>query len=169
VNAARLPEKALEQLPLARDRYAVTAKLAKRWEHSTTRVSERLYADTWGLKASTSDLVWLWEWGERSYVGPHLRLHTQLPVVFWKRNYEVIFNPGGAWSFPALRTGDRELGSLTTLTLGAMGRFDLGSFFDVGEWAVTGEVQGMFTHFYDALYITNRLAGLVAVGVEAQL
>jgi hypothetical protein len=169
VNAARLPEKPLEQLPLARDRYAVTAKLAKRWERSTTRVSERLYVDSWGLKASTSDLVWLFDWNERSWIGPHVRVHTQLPVVFWQRNYEVTFNPGGTWVFPALRTGDRELGSLTTLTLGAMTRLNLGSLFDVGEWALTGEVNGMFTHFYDALYVTNRLAGLVSVGVEAQL
>ena len=171
VNAARLPEKPLEQLPLARDRYALTARWLHRFEGSTGRVSERAYADSWGLKALTFDGDWLRDLGARgtSNIGPHLRAHAQLPVVFWQRTYEVQFTPGGEWNFPALRTGDRELGGLTTLTLGGTGHFDLGALFDVGAWALNAEVEGMWTHFYDALYVTNRLALLVSVGVEAQL
>ena len=169
VNALRLPEKPLEQLPLARDRYAVTGRIAHRFDTSTLRVSERLYTDSWGLKASTTDLTWIADVTDSWSLSPHLRLHGQLPVVFWKRVYAATFDRTAQWAFPALRTGDRELGGLETLTLGMGSRWDLGSVFDVGQWALSSQVEGMFTHFDDALYITTRLAIFGAIGVEVAL
>src|ERR1019366_9001004 len=53
VTAHRLPERPLEQLPLSRRRFAVSARLAHRFESSTIKLDERFYADTWALVAST--------------------------------------------------------------------------------------------------------------------
>ncbi len=169
VNAARLSEKPLEQLPLARDRYAITGRIAKRYDASTLRVSERVYADTWGLKASTTDLQWLVDVSESIIVWPHLRLHAQNSVTFWKRVYEVTFQPGGAWTFPALRTGDRELSALTTATLGGGMRWSIGPALKRDEWVLTFQVDANWTHFFDALFIKDRLSTLAIVGIAAEL
>ena len=53
VNANRLPERPLEQLPLSRQRYAFTGRIGHRFDGSTIRLEERVYADSWLLFAST--------------------------------------------------------------------------------------------------------------------
>ena len=169
VNALRLPEKPLEQLPTKRDRYALTTRYAHRFLSATLRLAERLYIDSWGLKATTSDLAYVWDAGEHWSFTPHLRFHAQTPVVFWKRAYEVIYEHGGAWQVPALRTGDRELSPLTSTTIGASTRFALGADPQPDSWAIVAGVDGVWTHFFDALFITNRVGVLLTVGVEAEL
>ena len=51
VNQYRLPVRPLEQLPTARDRYALGVRLAKRFSslNATLRLDQRLYYDTWGI------------------------------------------------------------------------------------------------------------------------
>src|SRR4029077_10637004 len=77
VNAHRTFERPLEQLPLSRKRYAIAGDLAHRFETSTIRASERLYFDSWGVKASTTDARWFFDIGTRVRVWPHLRFHGQ--------------------------------------------------------------------------------------------
>ena len=169
VNAARLSEKPLEQLPLSRDRYAFTIRLLHRFSNATARISERLYADSWGVKASTTDARYIVDAGARFQLWPHLRFHTQTPAVFWKRAYEVAYDRTGAWSFPALRTGDRELSPVTAVTVGGGFRWALGSDSTPDDWALTFAADGTWTHFYDALFITDRLSVLTTLGIEAVL
>jgi hypothetical protein len=114
VNALRVSVRPLEQLPLQRDRFSITAGLLHRFDASTLRVEERLYADTWAMFASTSDARFLFDLGDIFELGPHLRVHAQNAVNFWQRAY--VLRPG--YDVPALRTGDRELGPLVGTTLG---------------------------------------------------
>ncbi len=65
VNGNRLPERPLEQLPLERHRFALTARYAHRFDGSTVRLEERFYDDDWGLIASTTDARWIFDLGKR--------------------------------------------------------------------------------------------------------
>src|SRR5205814_487489 len=94
VNAHRLFERPLEQLPLARRRFALSGQLAHRFDASTVRASERLYIDNWGLKASTTDVRWFVDATDRLRLWPHVRFHAQTPVGFWQRAYVSAGQPG---------------------------------------------------------------------------
>jgi hypothetical protein len=169
VNRARLDQRPADAVPDARDRLAVTGRIAHRWDGVTLRLDERFYADTWGLVASTTELrLWL-DAGRRVLLGPHLRYHGQRGVKFWQRTYEATADAQGQLlGPPRYRTGDRELGPLGTLTAGATLRWLL---TDRGSNPVTFFVQvdGGQTRFLDALYITRRLALYSAIGLEAEI
>ena len=170
VNRLRLPERPLEQLPVERDRYALTARLLHRFDRSTLRVEERFYADTWGLKASTTDARNLFDLGERFVLWPHARFHVQRPVGFWHRGYEAIRSADGAqWSLPALRTGDRELGPLWSVTGGFGVRWLIGPAERLSAWALGMQADLTWTNYLDDLYINQRVSEFVALVVEAEL
>lgn len=167
VHALRAPERPLEQLPLERDRYAVTARYARRFEGATLRLEERVYADTWGLAATTTDARPIFDLSRRWALWPHLRFHLQNAVSFWRRAYVAEPSIAGPTLLPALRTGDRELGALTNLTLGMGVRWALGGGDRVDTWALRAQLDVTWTSFFDALYVTDRLAAFLAIGVEA--
>jgi hypothetical protein len=168
VNNGRLSVRPGDQLPLARDRYATTARLAHRFSRSALHLEERAYADDWGLKASTSDLRYVVDAGRSMFIWPHLRAHVQSGVDFWKRAYEADMDDKGAVGVPSLRTGDRELGPLHTLTGGVGLRLRLG---DGGgtTWTMTLMGDAVFTRYHDALYITQRTAYFAAFALDAEL
>ncbi len=169
VTAHRLPERPLEQLPLTRRRFAVTGRFAHRFDGSTVRLSERIYDDTWGLVASTTDMRWIFDVGRRFALWPHARFHVQSPVTFWERAY-VSRNAGnGGWDLPEIRTGDRELGPLWTATGGAGVRMFVGADADPRAWAISLQGDVMYTSYQDDLYLTSRTAVLGAVMFEAEL
>jgi hypothetical protein len=162
VNQVRLPERVLEQLPLARDRGAGTMRIAHRWERATLRVDERLYGDSWMLKATTTDLRFFLDAGRRFTYGPHARFHAQSAASFWRRAYVA----NRATDVPALRTGDRELGPLWSATFGPGARWWIGPAGDPRSFALGSSLEGTWTVFLDDLYIRNRLAVLVLVTSE---
>ncbi len=164
VNANRLPERPLEQLPLLRERFALTGRYAHRFDASTLRLEERAYRDSWGLMASSSDGRWIFDLGKRFALWPHVRFHVQTPVSFWQLAY--VSAPAPSWNLPAYRTGDRELGPLWTTEGGFGIKWYLGGAADPGQWAVQLTADGMYTAFLDDLYLTHRLAGLAALGFE---
>jgi hypothetical protein len=167
VTANRLPERPLEQLPLQRQRYAVTSRLAHRFDASTIRLEERIYWDTWALVASSTDLRWIFDVSRRVSLWPHARFHVQDGVSFWQKAY--VSGPAPGWDLPEYRTGDRELGPLWTTTGGGGLRFYLGSNADPRSLSLslTGDV--MYTSFLDDLYLTSRTGGLGALTVEGEL
>ena len=164
VNTHRLPERPLEQLPLSRDRFALTARVAHRFEASTLRLEERVYRDSWGLLASSTDARWIFDLGRRFAVWPHARFHLQEPVSFWQLAY--VSAPAPAWNLPEYRTGDRELGPLWTAEGGFGIKWYLGRAADPGQWALQLTADEMYTAFLDDLYLSNRVAGLAALGLE---
>ncbi len=167
VNANRLPERLLEQTPLARRRFAVTARYAHRFETSTLRLQERIYYDSWGLFASTTNARWIFDFGRRLELWPEARFHGQSAVSFWKRAY--VSGPAPGWDLPELRTGDRELGPLWTVSGGGGVKLFLGGKADPRAWALSLQVTGLYTGFLDNLYLTQRTGFLGSLMLEAEL
>jgi hypothetical protein len=166
VNQARLDEKPLEQLPLSRRRLAVTGRYARRLDSSTLRLEERVYDDSWGLIASTSDARWIFDLGRRFEIWPHARFNVQNSVSFWQRAY--VSGPAPTWNLPEYRTGDRELGPLWT-TEGGLGlKWYLGSNTQPETWALQLTTDAMYTSFLNDLFLTSRTAVLGALGLEGQ-
>lgn len=162
VTRLRSAGSVLEQLPLARDRFGVTVRLAHRFSGATVRLEGRLYDDSWGLVAISGDGRALFDLGHRWSVGAHLRYYVQSPVSFWKLAY--VSNGS---ELPSLRTGDRELGPLLNLTAGGSVRWAVGPADRVDAWVLSAQVDGTYTRFSDDLYITRRLSAFEVLGVEA--
>jgi hypothetical protein len=166
VNRLRLSLRAIEQLPGSRDRHAVSGHLAHRFDRSTLRLDERLYTDNWKLLASTSEVRYILDLGNRLQLWPHLRYHIQSAVSFWKRAYEALPGPGGLVA-PTLRTGDRELRPLQTIILGAGMRWTLADG-PSSRWDLILEADVGHTTYSDTLYITARNMGYTTLAFEAE-
>lgn len=167
VNALRRSERPLEKLPLSRERYALTGRFLHRSSWATLRAEERVYVDSWGQPASTTDLRWAMDVSPRITLAPSLRFHVQGAASFWERAYAV----GGTEARPVLpniRTGDRELGPLWAGTLGLDVRFALTSLQALSRLALVMRVAGIHTTFLDALFIENRNAIFSALAFEGQ-
>jgi len=164
IDRLRAVERPLEQLPTDRQRWALEGRLLHRYAHSTVRIGERLYLDSWGLKASTTDLRWPVDVHPLLTVWPHLRLHAQTGVDFWRLAYVTTPSPAGV-GLPALRTGDRELGPLLGFTTGLGSRLQLGR----SGWTLGLEGDAVFTEFLDHLYIEHRAGLLGTISVEAKV
>ncbi len=165
VMAARTNARPLEQLPLSRQRFALSGQLAHRFHLATLRLDERLYVDSWGLKATTTDVEHLLDTSARVETGPHVRLHAQTSVVFWQRGY--VLEPG--FDYPALRTGDRELGPLLNATGGWTLKLGLGPPADPTSWTLGFDLDATWTQYLDDLYVTHRLSAVGGVSLEANL
>jgi Protein of unknown function (DUF3570) len=153
VDANRNPERILEQLPLSRQRFALAARYARRFTSSTLRAEERLYTDSWGLKATTTDVRLLFDVGQRLRLWPHARFHAQTGTDFWQLAY-VAERTATGLQVPTYRTGDRELGPLFAVTGGAGARF---SFGENKNWGVAVNGDIIYTQFTNTLYILERI------------
>jgi hypothetical protein len=162
VNRYRNPERVLEQLPTNRQRFALSALYAHRFSSSTLRIDERLYADSWALKATTTDLKLLIDVTKDLRIWPHGRVHAQTGVSFWQLAYISDQTPTGL-QVPALRTGDRELGPLLGLTGG------LGARLGLGSWALTFTGDVIYTRFFDTLYILQRIGYFGSLTAEVDI
>jgi hypothetical protein len=166
VTSLRVGARPLEQLPLSRDRFALSFRLAHRVGLAATlRLDERLYDDSWALKATSTDARYLVDLSQRVELGPHLRVHAQTPVSFWERAY--AYGPG--FSYPALRTGDRELGPLVGVTMGGSLRWAVGPAAHPSTWTLGLDVNVIYTRYLDDLYLTERLSSVGALSLEAEL
>lgn len=166
VNSLRSDIKPPEQLPRERYRFAVTGRLAHRFDHWTVRGDERVYADTWGMWASTTDARALWDVSDRLVLWPHLRFHGQTGASFWKRAYTFVESGSGA-SLPMYRTGDRELSWLYTITAGGGAKLRLSSVTSA-PWFLSLEADVATTHYPDALFLTQRSSIFSAVTLDAE-
>ncbi len=168
VNLFRLPMRPAEQLPTERDRYAIGFRLAKRLGQSTFRLEERLYADSWGLKATTTDARVILDITRHLRVWPHGRLHIQTGTSFEQLAYTGVVSPQGQVLVPTWRTTDRELSPLVTLTGGGGARLALSSPESSTQIGLTLTGDAMYTQYFRALYVRNRLAvySVVALDVE---
>jgi len=167
VNAYRNPERILEQLPLSRQRFAIAGRYARRFTSSTLRAEERLYADSWGLKATTTDLRYYFDVGKEGSLRlwPHLRFHAQTGTSFWKLAYVANRTPTGL-QVPALRTGDRELGPLIGVTGGFGARL---AFGETKNWGLIATGDVVYTQFMQTLYILQRFGYFGALTVEVDI
>ncbi len=165
VNDLRESARPLEQLPLSRQRYAVTGRLAHRYSRATLRLEERIYGDSWAMLATTTDVRFLFDLGARVETGPHARVHAQSAVSFWERAYTL----GPGFDFPALRTGDRELGPLFSVTGGWTLEIALGGAANPRSWLLGFHLNAISTQYLDDLYVTQRVSALGGMSLEAGL
>lgn len=163
VNSVRVGQNPAERLPLQRGRYALTARYSHRTGHATLRAEERVYVDSWGLLASSSDLRYAFDFSDHFELAPSLRLHAQKGATFWRRAY-VARSDGERIELPDLRTGDRELGPLWTLSLGADLRWNFQTAAD--SPSIRLRVVGMRTGYLDMLFIDHRFALFTALSYE---
>ena len=168
VNRFRLPGRTSEHLPDKRNRLALGARIAQRLSGSTLILSERVYLDDWGLKASTTDLRFVIDVSRRVFLWTHLRAHVQSAVSFWHRAYVAALTPGEPMQLPSLRTGDREMSPLAAATFGAGMRWNVGSAVSPTAWSLVGQADMMTTTYSDALFIQNRQGYLGVFQVEAE-
>lgn len=164
VNAARLPGRIAERLPGLRRRSATSVRLARRLGGTTLSLDERLYADDWGLLASTTDLRAVVDVGARLEVTGELRGHVQSSVSFWRRAYSAVLTDD-ALQAPAYRTGDRELSGLHTGTAGAGVRAYLTPKTHEPRLSIGVRADVWLTFFHDALYLRDRWAYLDSLDV----
>jgi hypothetical protein len=164
VNDNRLPVQPYEQLPLARDRYALGGRLAYRFAFYTLRLEERAYVDTWEQLASTTDGRLLRDFGRRVMAGLHARFNVQNGASFYRRVYHAVTAP--ELELPVFRTTDRELAPLLEGVLGGNARWDLSPESAKIGYALVGSGDVMYTRYLNSLYISNRLAFYGTVGVE---
>lgn len=167
VRSLMTHERPLERLPLSRERFSLTGRLAHRFSASTFRLEERLYMDSWGLLASTSDVHFLFDLTPRLWFDPRLRVHLQDGVSFWRRAYELVPGADGPLATPDLRTGDRELGPLRSFTGGLGAHGDLGDRPGARRWVLSLQVDSVLTQYLDALYISRRNAYFFALSLDA--
>jgi hypothetical protein len=168
VNQYRLPGRASEQVPETRRRGSLSARLSQRFSGSTLLVSQRLYADDWGLEASTTDVRFVVDVGQRLYPWFHVRGHIQTAVGFWQRAYTATDAGAGAGGFPRFRTGDRELGPLQAGSLGAGIRWNVGPPERAETIGLVAQGDAVLTAYRDALFIVNRQALLGVLQVEVE-
>lgn len=168
VNLFRLQMRPTEQLPTERDRYAIGFRFAKRVGQTTLRLEERLYDDSWALKASTTDARYMLDLTKNLRVWPHGRFHAQTGTNFDQLAYTGVVSPQGQVLVPTWRTTDRELSPLVTLTGGGGARLALSSPESSTQVDLTVTGDAMFTQYFRALYIRSRVAiyGVVALDVE---
>lgn len=168
VNRTRLPVRPLEQLPTERDRYAAGARFNKRLGNATLRLEERLYIDSWGLKASSTDGRYMVDLSRHLRVWPHARLHAQSGTNFYQLAYSAILDPNGEIILPTYRTGDRELSPLLTATAGGGVRLGLGEPEGNVKYGLTFVGDVMYTRYLKSLYVTTRTAVYGAVGFDVE-
>jgi hypothetical protein len=166
VSQNRLPERPAEQLPLNRERISLTGRIAHRGDGSTLRLEERIYTDSWMMLASSTDARWIFDFGRRLQLWPHVRFHAQNGVNFWEKAY-VASDTG--FTFPEFRTGNRELGPLLTETAGGGVKVFLGKAGNPKSLSIALHVDGGYTSYLDDLYITSRTSVLGALILEGEL
>ena len=168
LDAMRLPFRALDQLPTERDRFALAGRLLWRIGQGTLRLEQRLYKDSWGLMASTSDMRFMYDTSKTFRFWPHVRFHTQGKADFYQMAYTGVVNAQGLVTLPTYRTTDRELGEMWTATGGLGARMALGNPEGETKYALTGAIDGMWSTFKDSLFVTNRTAVYATLALDVE-
>ena len=169
VNRVRLPFRPTEQLPLFRNRYAIGARFAHRFTGATLRIEQRLYSDSWQLKATTTDARYIWDFGRRIEFWPHARFNAQTGANFYQLAYSATVDPNsGQLVIPTFRTTDREDSPMVSLTGGAGAHIVLELARGQDRIRPLDPGDTMYTKYFDTLYITQRTAVYGTVGFDAE-
>ncbi|WP_394836874.1 DUF3570 domain-containing protein [Pendulispora rubella] len=168
VNANRLAYRPQEQLPNERDRYAGALRFVHRFTTATLRLEERLYYDTWSIKATTTDLRYMQDIGKHLRVWPHIRFHAQTGANFYRLAYAAATKDDGTIVIPTYRTGNRELSPLMSATVGFGARIALGETEATTQYALTVTGDYMYTYYFNSLYTVSRQAFYASLGFEVE-
>jgi tetratricopeptide (TPR) repeat protein len=164
VNFFREPERPLEQLPVSRKRFALAAQIAHRFSDATFRGSERVYIDSWGTKATTTDLKFFYDIVKEFRIWPHFRFHAQGAADFYQLAYVAETTSDGV-KIPPIRTGDRELGPLLGVTFGGGARVEFGS---QNQYGLSTSGDAAYTRFLNHLFVKERWGFFGALSFDAE-
>ena len=157
-DAYRLAARPPEEVPDLRVGHALGARLLQSIDsfEGSLRVDYQIYFDDWGLTGHVAELALTATVADGVRLVPYGRFYIQTAASFWRREYTV----GAGGQIPQYRSLDRDLGSYHSLTGG--GRLEWTS----GEWG--GYVDGalMWTHFDDFIFLDDRAAALIQVGLR---
>jgi hypothetical protein len=169
VNRVRLPFRPTEQLPTARDRYALGARFAHRFQGATLRIEQRLYSDSWSLKATTTDARYVVDLGRQLVLWPHTRFNAQTGANFYQLAYSATTDQvSGQLIIPLYRTTDRELSPLVSLTGGGGAHYLLTAPEAKTQFGISLQADVMYTKYFNALFITQRTAIYGTLGFDAE-
>jgi hypothetical protein len=169
VNRVRLPFRPTEQLPLFRNRYAVGARFAHRFPGATLRIEQRLYSDSWQLKATTTDGRFIFDLGRHFEIWPHARFNAQTGANFYQLAYSATVDPNTAQLVvPLYRTTDRELSPLVSLTGGGGLHWLISDPEAKTQYGLSVQADTLYAKYFDSLYITQRTAVYGTVGFDAE-
>lgn len=168
VNQVRLPVRPVEQLPDARDRYAIGARFAHRFGSATLRIEQRLYTDSWALKATTTDARYVLDFGHHLELWPHVRFNAQTGANFYQLAYSAATDANGNLIIPLYRTTDRELSPLVSATGGGGAHYILSSPDAKTIFGISLQADAMYTKYFNSLFITQRTAGYATLGFDAE-
>jgi len=166
VNDARLNVRAREVVPPNRNRLAIGARINHRFSSGTLRLEERVYTDTWGIKASTTDARYMYDLGDHLRVWPHLRYHVQSGASFYQLAYAAETTP--TLRLPTYRTGDREASPMMTISVGGGARIALTSEKAPTQYALILSGEVMYSYYFRSLFIKSRTAVYGTVGFEVE-
>jgi hypothetical protein len=170
VNDLRLPVRPRETVPRERDRVAAGARVNHRMSMGTLRVEERLYIDTWGIKATTTDARYMHDLGDHLRVSPHVRYHLQSGASFYRLAYTPLSGDRTTgYVLPAFRTTDREWSPMMAVSSGLDTRVALTSEKAAVRYAILLGGEVMYTWYFDSLFVENRTAVYATVGFEVEL
>jgi hypothetical protein len=168
VNEVRLPVRPVEQLPDARDRYALGARFAHRFGGATLRIEQRLYTDSWALKATTTDARYVFDLGRHLEIWPHVRFNAQTGANFYQLAYSAALDSNNNLVIPLYRTTDRELSPLVSGTGGGGAHYILSSPDAKTIFGLSFQADAMFTKYFNSLFITQRTAVYGTLGFDAE-
>jgi hypothetical protein len=167
VNEFRLPMRPQEQLPLARDRYAIGARFVSHLPFGTLRLEERLYHDTWDQNATTTDVQYIMEFFRRLRAWPHFRFNAQSGANFYRLAYTSLVSNGSV-IIPTYRTTSRELAPSVAGTVGAGARFAINRPEARTQYSVYAQGDILFSDFEDSLFVTHATAFFGTVGFDTE-
>jgi hypothetical protein len=169
VNDNRLPMRPLEQLPTARERYAVAMRYALRiGGKATLRLEERAYTDTWNIRATTTDFRFIVDASRRLRIWPHLHVHAQTSASFYSRAYTATTEPDGTVRLPAYRTDDRELSPFISGTGGGGAHLSLSAPEAKFQYGISAQADAMYSQYFSALFIKSRIAYYGTLGFDVE-
>lgn len=161
VRLYRLPDLPLEGLPASRERVGLLQRIDHDLGWAVLRADERLYLDTWGVAASTTEVRTWHRVHHGLHVSPRLRLHVQTGADFWARAYSIKGdNPSG---LTHERTTDTALSPLLEISGGAAARF----------WLTPGvaadlSVEALHRELFDALVARQEWSVVSTVSVQVR-
>jgi hypothetical protein len=115
-----------EQRPESRTKQSVFAEWRYALDRDSFAVGLRYMTDDWGIDSETVDARYRWNFGERSYLEPHLRWYTQHAADF----YRTALFAGDP--LPAFASADHRLADSQAWTAG----FKFGRRTERGEFSL---------------------------------
>lgn len=150
-----------ETHPSRRFRHALVLR-AKRalTERIAAGLDERLYVDSWGIEASTTNLALTFELWRDFDLELRNRLHVQSGASFYRASYD---------QWLTFMTADRELGPLVDDFVGPALVVSSGRFGPFESLRFDLRADAFYYRFFDSERIESRSGTMIAAGLEAVL